>query len=1114
MKTAKKSLSVLLALCMIMTLFTCIGAATVSAQAAPTTANAAYHMKSNHNTENDVQVGILNTDLVEGETYTFSVDYYTVANGFFTNGAWGFASGWSGPQYANYRSAGKGHIEFSFTADAPSANVDAKAAQGGDGSQFASATGIAFHVFASGEYYLWNAQFKDADGNVLPNTYVIKWACNGGQNYLYETMTKADLPICVDGLHNYQQVDVQAATCQAGGTANLVCAKCGITKSQAEVEGFTVDEDGLVGIFDFTTVQNPDGNDTYFMCRPKSAWTTQHVKYTFDYYMDAPMLARAGNNMGKDYSGGNFQQGYHHYEGNNDIDPDHAYLQIKVIRKPEWGGTNETGHIYIWNLKAINADTGVEFAEFGYNDGAVPNYCAYGTGPSALPAAVIETDPTPHNYVLDEENSTAATCTTPGKSTYVCSYCGRAKNILDVAAGEAAPTGVIYYVNLNNSEKYGQPGDYGICSSTIWSQNNVYQNVAELEFDYYLTENVRTEVGDNGGVNWNATEGTNANMSLLPGFHHYKGTSNGAGRAYAMLKQFGGTFAPIYIWNMTLKDTVTGTYDTRKSLSGWYQIPPDEIAIDDVPAYEEVAPATAAGHNFVATTVDGDCQTPATTTYVCSICGHVKNEADANTEVVAPLDNQAVYGTYNTKFESDYNIYNQTWIMYDFGNVTEGDEWQLEFDYYASAANYHTSNWWGVSLDLTPNGGNYNFPQGLHHFSATQTITAANASRSDGHFMIQGTAPDDTSVFVVWNTHIYKNGVELVGGNDGFPRADRSNAGGATYCQEAFTKTGATLGFFDVIEEEGELGAHAFGEWVFTEETTTNDASATRTCAVCGETETVAAKDIVKADWATHYADAKGGSSQYPGCYLGHIGSLEADDVVTVEFDYSHPDYDAATNILKIRSNNGESASEFNLVEDGVVTTNRTIKGTGGHVVATYVNTQARGEIYAGLQESVHKGADDVYVWNIKFYVNGEEVTSDKDAFDNIAINNSDVVLSHPYAIQLQIGTQRKGNDARFIIKLSGNAEDIEAYENITLDYTVDGEKFSVTLDSVYDSFIDEYKTITAESLNCTYVAILEIGDVTAANEITATASYTANGETVIGATRVTNAGRIYKSWQ
>ncbi len=121
-------------------------------------------------------------------------------------------------------------------------------------------------------------------------------------------------------------------------------------------------------------------------------------------------------------------------------------------------------------------------------------------------------------------------------------------------------------------------------------------------------------------------------------------------------------------------------------------------------------------------------------------------------------------------------------------------------------------------------------------------------------------------------------------------------------------------------------------------------------------------------------------------------------------------------------------------------------------------------------------------------------------------------VPPNPY--DLAVGTQRKGNDARLIVKLYGNADDIAAYDDITVNYSIDGKDYSVSIDGLYTSFINEGETVTAEELNCTYVAILEIGDVTAAETITATASHTGNGKMVIGTTRETSAAQIYSAWR
>ncbi len=214
---------------------------------------------------------------------------------------------------------------------------------------------------------------------------------------------------------------------------------------------------------------------------------------------------------------------------------------------------------------------------------------------------------------------------------------------------------------------------------------------------------------------------------------------------------------------------------------------------------------------------------------------------------------------------------------------------------------------------------------------------------------------------------------------------------------------------------------------------------------------------------------------------------------------------------------------------------------SGGNKVSIWINgeqyfrnvaidTDNFSPLFGLNQNGQTNGVDSIDIENIQLYsvdASADSHTAGEAINENVTPTGYDAVVycdvcgkeisrDHIDVIpgNLSVATQRKGNDARFVVKLTGDAADIEAYENITIDYSIDGVNYSTTLDSIYDSFINEEEVVTAESLSCTYVAILEIGDVTDAASVVATASYTANGETVIGPTRITSGERIYDSWQ
>ncbi|MCQ2448622.1 MAG: hypothetical protein MJ132_00320 [Clostridia bacterium] len=86
----------------------------------------------------------------------------------------------------------------------------------------------------------------------------------------------------------------------------------------------------------------------------------------------------------------------------------------------------------------------------------------------------------------------------------------------------------------------------------------------------------------------------------------------------------------------------------------------------------------------------------------------------------------------------------------------------------------------------------------------------------------------------------------------------------------------------------------------------------------------------------------------------------------------------------------------------------------------------------------------------------------------------------------LIIGKQTKNGSTRLVMKLTDDAETIEAYETLGFKLVIDGEEQIVNVDCVYDSFYNGGTLVTAESLGCTYVAIYEIGSISEATSVTA----------------------------
>ncbi|MCQ2449732.1 MAG: tyrosine-protein phosphatase [Clostridia bacterium] len=122
---------------------------------------------------------------------------------------------------------------------------------------------------------------------------------------------------------------------------------------------------------------------------------------------------------------------------------------------------------------------------------------------------------------------------------------------------------------------------------------------------------------------------------------------------------------------------------------------------------------------------------------------------------------------------------------------------------------------------------------------------------------------------------------------------------------------------------------------------------------------------------------------------------------------------------------------------------------------------------------------------------NGETVTTKENvtavSYDEVvkcAVCDEEISRK-TVATDLIIGTQKKGNSTRLVMKLCADAETIEAYETVGFKIVVDGIEQTVALESVYDSFYNNGSLVTTANLNCTYVAIYEIGNISGASSVT-----------------------------
>ncbi len=119
----------------------------------------------------------------------------------------------------------------------------------------------------------------------------------------------------------------------------------------------------------------------------------------------------------------------------------------------------------------------------------------------------------------------------------------------------------------------------------------------------------------------------------------------------------------------------------------------------------------------------------------------------------------------------------------------------------------------------------------------------------------------------------------------------------------------------------------------------------------------------------------------------------------------------------------------------------------------------------------------------------------------NVRIDDLTALIENPIG-DLVIGKQTRNNETRLIMKLTASAEEIEAYEQVSFKVVVDGVAETIDVDCVYDSFYNNGTLVTAESLGCTYVAILEIGNIQSATSVIAQGLVTVDGNTVSGAVK------------
>ena len=91
----------------------------------------------------------------------------------------------------------------------------------------------------------------------------------------------------------------------------------------------------------------------------------------------------------------------------------------------------------------------------------------------------------------------------------------------------------------------------------------------------------------------------------------------------------------------------------------------------------------------------------------------------------------------------------------------------------------------------------------------------------------------------------------------------------------------------------------------------------------------------------------------------------------------------------------------------------------------------------------------------------------------------------------LKVGSQIRNGETRLILKLSDSVEKIGNYLDVGFVVTIDGIEVTVKLDRVYSGFYNGGTMISAEDLGATYVAIAEIGNISAAQTVTAQGFYT-----------------------
>ncbi len=482
MKTAKKSLSILLALAMVFTLFTCLGLATVSAAAAPTTANSAYHYTTTQGVA--IQLKIANVNMEVGKTYTLEFDFNDV-NGVtaYGYGRSGFTSTAEAPTKKTFSN---GHCAVTLSPDKDPADTVAAA----DGTTFATEPiCYVFRPTGAGDAYIWNVQFKDASGNVMDGTYVYRWQNYGKDTYTFESMSKSDLPFNTGDEEEEEDEDdlpegvigdtAYHFTSTAANTIQLKIANPHMVAGKTytleldykDLNGVRAYGYGRVGFS--STAENP--TKTYF--------TGGHYSVTLN-----PDLENEGDTAAAT-DGTRF-----------DVEP------ISYVLRPDNGACDT----YLWNV-AIKTASGKVLPDtvvFRWQDYGKGKYTFETMTKADMPFCVEGL----HNFA--KVTDTPSTCTANGVAKFVCSKCGKVKDIADEAGIVAEADAVAYTFTSKNttnpSVKLGSA--YTGNNSSGWKQ---YENnsVMHIEFDYYLVNGAGMAV---------QSDAIGCRYDLEDGVHHFE----------------------------------------------------------------------------------------------------------------------------------------------------------------------------------------------------------------------------------------------------------------------------------------------------------------------------------------------------------------------------------------------------------------------------------------------------------------------------------------------------------------------------------------------------------------------------------------------------------------